>query len=546
MKEVLYITVILAVFSFGALAAQYQEIYSQPYAVDQNGLPNPYAIVNSTLATAQGMDLRIADNFSGLTDPITKVTVYGGPLLYRRSWLGFWYWSAGQVASEEPFRVRFYDCSGTWTQPPPPLTADTAGTYTVNLYDTYGDGWQGGSLDVLVNGIVVLEGITIADGYGPEAYTFTANVGDEICTVFTAGYFPSENRYEVLDPNSVVIATDGPDPLGIGSDPEYVIGEPDWNNPVKEYLNLQATTTFIANLTWDITWQYYQFDIILPEPVNMAEGWVSAQMSVDDGATALFMWSDCNPAYGDAVAWQYEGAKASKSVNASKLTKSSVRGGTGNDMAFILYTGNDPTLPVELSHFSATMTSENYVQLTWVSQTETNVLGYNVYRSDSCDLSLARHISPLIEGTNTSFAQTYIYLDQELEQDGTYYYWLQSVDMDGTSGFHGPVSVAFSIGNTESPSMPFITRLENAYPNPFNPNTTIRYQLRDAGKVRIDIYNLRGQVLNSFSRTHDAAGNYGVVWDGRDSSGNDLPSGVYLYKMSCGEYSATKRMVLKK
>ncbi|MGB4309298.1 MAG: hypothetical protein WBI94_03335 [Candidatus Cloacimonadaceae bacterium] len=41
MKEVLYITVILAVFSFGALAAQYQEIYSQPYAVDQNGLPIP-------------------------------------------------------------------------------------------------------------------------------------------------------------------------------------------------------------------------------------------------------------------------------------------------------------------------------------------------------------------------------------------------------------------------------------------------------------------------------------------------------------------------
>ena len=54
-----------------------------------------------------------------------------------------------------------------------------------------------------------------------------------------------------------------------------------------------------------------------------------------------------------------------------------------------------------LSHFSATMTAQNYVQLTWVSQTETNLMGYNVYRSDSDDLSSAAKISDLIGATNT-------------------------------------------------------------------------------------------------------------------------------------------------
>lgn len=207
----------------------------------------------------------------------------------------------------------------------------------------------------------------------------------------------------------------------------------------------------------------------------------------------------------------------------------------------------DPTLPVELSHFSATMTAQNYVQLTWVSQTETNLMGYNVYRSDSDDLSSAAKISDLIGATNTSNAQTYIYYDMELDQEGTHYYWLQNVEMDGSSGFHGPASVFFTVGgNGGAPSIPKFTRLENAYPNPFNPSTTIRYQLKDPGHVKIGIYNTRGQLLQSLERNHSDAGHYGFIWNGCDSSGRELPSGVYLYRMSCGRYSETKKMVLQK
>jgi hypothetical protein len=206
-----------------------------------------------------------------------------------------------------------------------------------------------------------------------------------------------------------------------------------------------------------------------------------------------------------------------------------------------------PTVPVELSHFSATMTAENNVQLTWVSQTETNVLGYNVYRSANSDLNGALKVSPLIEGTNTSHAQTYIYVDEELYRDGTYYYWLQSVDIDGSVSYHGPASVVFSHGGqTASPPIPLVTKLENAYPNPFNPDTTIRYQLKNPGKVTIDIYNHKGQIVRSFSQSHAAPGYYGVNWDGRDSSGRALASGVYLYKMSSGSYSFTKKLILQK
>jgi len=153
----------------------------------------------------------------------------------------------------------------------------------------------------------------------------------------------------------------------------------------------------------------------------------------------------------------------------------------------------------------------------------------------------------MIAGTNNSMAQTYTYYDKDLVEDGTYYYWLQNVDLDGSTGFHGPASVVFSItGDEGSPSIPTVTMLDNAYPNPFNPNTTIRYQLKDPGKVKIEIYSLKGHRVRSFSRQHDAAGRYQIVWDGRDSSGNALPSGVYLYKMSSGSYSAIKKLVLQK
>ncbi|HAN41583.1 MAG TPA: hypothetical protein DCQ12_06695, partial [Candidatus Cloacimonas sp.] len=193
-------------------------------------------------------------------------------------------------------------------------------------------------------------------------------------------------------------------------------------------------------------------------------------------------------------------------------------------------------------------TAENYVQLTWTSQSESNLLGYNVLRSNTDELETAISICPMITATNSSEVQTYKYLDTELVDEGVYYYWLQNVDMDGTTGYHGPASVIFSITGEDggSPSIPKVTKLGNSFPNPFNPNTTIRYQLENPGNVKIDIYNQRGQMVRSFERSHDAAGHYQISWDGRDSSGKALASGVYLYRMTSGSYSATKKMVLKK
>jgi len=94
----------------------------------------------------------------------------------------------------------------------------------------------------------------------------------------------------------------------------------------------------------------------------------------------------------------------------------------------------------------------------------------------------------------------------------------------------------------------FANRLENAYPNPFNPTTTIRYSIASAGRVSLKIYNAAGQLVRTLvdeEQTPTAEG-FAATWDGFDNRGQSVASGVYFYKLATREFSDTKKMVLLK
>ena len=80
---------------------------------------------------------------------------------------------------------------------------------TVTLYDSHGNGWNGGGLDVYVNGVVVLNDITLASGFGPEYYSFPVEGGDTISTIYTAGSSSFENSYEIIDPDGNILYSAG-------------------------------------------------------------------------------------------------------------------------------------------------------------------------------------------------------------------------------------------------------------------------------------------------------------------------------------------------
>jgi hypothetical protein len=94
----------------------------------------------------------------------------------------------------------------------------------------------------------------------------------------------------------------------------------------------------------------------------------------------------------------------------------------------------------------------------------------------------------------------------------------------------------------------YANRLDNAYPNPFNPTTTIRYSIASAGHVSLRIYNAAGQLVRTLVDEKQApvAEGFNVTWDGTDNHGQGVSSGVYFYKLSAKEYGETKKMVLLK
>lgn len=205
------------------------------------------------------------------------------------------------------------------------------------------------------------------------------------------------------------------------------------------------------------------------------------------------------------------------------------------------------TLPVELSSFTALPLQNSYVQLDWITQSETGVSGYYIYRNSTNDLDDAMAISTLVTATNSSAEQSYRYIDTEVEP-GVWYYWLQNVDLDGQVAFHGSISVNLSDndGDDGTPSIPNLTALNGIYPNPFNPVTTISFNLAKAEQVTLDIYNVKGAKVRTLDAAHLNEGSYRRSWNGKDDNGTALSSGIYFLRMTAGLYQTTAKLVLMK
>ncbi len=92
--------------------------------------------------------------------------------------------------------------------------------------------------------------------------------------------------------------------------------------------------------------------------------------------------------------------------------------------------------------------------------------------------------------------------------------------------------------------LPAAFSLAQNYPNPFNGGTAIPYSLEEAGQVEVSIFSLVGQRLRSLTAGMKPAGAAQLWWDGRDEHGQQVASGVYLYRLSSGSASASRRMVL--
>jgi len=195
-------------------------------------------------------------------------------------------------------------------------------------------------------------------------------------------------------------------------------------------------------------------------------------------------------------------------------------------------------VPVELSSYQAGWLPDG-VRLQWTTQSETNNLGFFLFRSENEHGPFQPLNAALIDGSgNSPVEHHYSYLDQGAEKNKTYYYKLADVDYNGLQTLHGPIMVG--------PSVITDFALQQNYPNPFNPQTTIHFCLDKPGLVELSIYNLQGQRIRSLLSQELGVGVHQVIWDGRDDFSSVVSNGVYLYSMRLDGREQVRKMQLLK
>ncbi|HOS65802.1 MAG TPA: FlgD immunoglobulin-like domain containing protein [Candidatus Latescibacteria bacterium] len=123
--------------------------------------------------------------------------------------------------------------------------------------------------------------------------------------------------------------------------------------------------------------------------------------------------------------------------------------------------------------------------------------------------------------------------------------WLPypETNIDETAPLLTDGRIAYPVSVQNVPAPPAFSLSQNT-PNPFNPSTTLRFGLPEAGHVTLAVYDVNGRLVRSLAAGRFEAGRHEVVWDGCDSNGRAVGSGVYLARLTASQGVVTRRMVL--
>ena len=472
-------------------------------------------------------------------------------------------------------------CSGEVTTPPPPnvptataATSVTNTSFTANwnavsgatgyYLDVYTKTTGGNASDLFISEYVEgssnNKGIEIYNGTGASvdlsSYSLKQyNNGATIptYTLGLSGTLANGSVYRIVNSNQTIFGTNydlstslsvmgfnGNDAVAIfnGANLVDVVGPigdaSDWGKDVTLVRKEAASVPSAIYSASD--WDSYAADTIT--------NWGSHTFSGSTTVTYVSGYQNLN--VGNVTSYNVDTGRAPGTTYYYVVRAYNAYGTSGNSNEQEVVTLDGP-VPVELASFTATISAQNYITLTWVTQTETGMRGYYIYRGTDSDFAGAQNVSPLIPSLNSSQMQTYMFEDTEVYETGTYYYWLQTNDLDGTVNYHGPVSVFYnSLGDNPTPEIPLATKLHAVYPNPFNPLVFIPFSLAKDNDVSFKIYNSRGQIVKHFELGNKAPGNYRITWDGTDYNGNTLSNGVYQIVMTAGsQVYQTKTTLLK-
>ncbi len=224
------------------------------------------------------------------------------------------------------------------------------------------------------------------------------------------------------------------------------------------------------------------------------------------------------------------------------LTDNTGNGHTGTITGATWTVANDLSLPVELMSFSAKPENKSII-LEWATASESDNLGFILERcmenSDYEQIASYKTHSDLTGKGTTSSTSQYSFIDNNVTVGKEYTYRLSDVSSDGNRSEIGKTEVKVS-------AIPTTTQLFAAYPNPFNPSTTLKYNLAKDGHVTLGVFDMLGRQISLLNDLYQTAGEYSAQWDGSTDSGIMAPSGTYLVRLQTGNLSQIQKVILIK
>jgi len=207
------------------------------------------------------------------------------------------------------------------------------------------------------------------------------------------------------------------------------------------------------------------------------------------------------------------------------------------------FTAEEVTLPVELTAFYATYS--NGATVFWNTASETNLLGYNLYRSCNSSFSNALKLnSVIIPATGGATGNNYHYYDSETVLSDTLYYWLESISCNGFNQIFGPAVLIMPFTEPETPPLP-PEQIEylNAYPNPFGNSVYLELKISSPAPVTIKVYNIKGQLIRNKDYLYLETGIHHLSWDGLDNKQRNTTSGIYLMVVKTQERTFMRKLL---
>jgi len=334
---------------------------------------------------------------------------------------------------------------------------------------------------------------------------------------------------------------------GLGSQPGWTGNSAAWVNAsfdLGTYANQEVMFRFRLGSNGDITAPGWFIDDFQLSGVNLKTGFLHGTVYPSSGADPSSATLTSNQRFSTHA--DSEGqftlylAKGTHSVTATmpnhqNSTQNNIHISIDNPVVATEFTLIDLPAVTELV-FSVDNDSGLFT-MSWAAPIDPvlPITAYRVYRRfDSGPYEM------VVENTETTYSETF-------ELEGAYRFYVAPVFMNVEGSPSNIIYAPFPYVSGDDPVSPsLVTALGSNFPNPFNPTTTIQFSLAEAGHATLNIYNTRGQLVRQLAKANMMAGKHQLIWDGRDSRGRSVSSGIYFYRLIAGKYSQSRKMILMK